>query len=93
MMKTTLTLMSAALALAALSACSATPWNKDTSQGGSTQTMTGGAEGTTTNKATPQPAAPKGNAQEGKQEGKQEGSSSSGDAASGAAEGAQMPQE
>lgn len=88
-MKTTLTLMSAALALAALSACSATPWNKDTSQGGSTQTMTGGAEGTTTNKATPQPAAPKGDAQEGTQE----GSSSSGDAASGAAEGAQMPQE
>jgi len=88
-MKTTQTLMTAALALAALSACSATPWNKDTSQGGSTQTMTGGAEGTTTDKGTPQPAGSKGNAQEGTQE----GSSASGDAASGAVEGTQMPQE
>ncbi len=83
--KTMKTLMRATLvALAAASllpACSSMGWGQKSS-GGSTHSMTGGAEATTTDKGTPQPAGPKGSSQGGSKSsgGSQSGTSTQGGA-------------
>ncbi len=66
-MKTTLQRTAIALGIIALAACGQMGWNKEGSQGGSTHTMTGGAEAAPTDQATPQPAGPAGSSQSGTQ--------------------------
>lgn len=66
-MKTTLQRTAVALGVIALAACSQLGWNKEGSQGGSTHTMTGGAEAAPTDQATPKPAGPAGSSQGGTQ--------------------------
>lgn len=95
---TTLTL--ATCAAIVLPACSSTGWGQK-SEGGSTHTMTGGAEAAPTSEATPQPARTRGQSDTGTQGGTQGGmpsdsqggtssgtSSSTGDMSTGGAEAA-----